>query len=577
MLVDLTVKEALGFSCLKQARLLSGQDGLDNVIRYVTVIDAPDAVEWLRGGEFVLTTAYSIKDDPDAQVRLVEALSRKKAACLGIKLRRFLDSLSNDAIAKADEEQLPIIQIPFELAWIDIINPILGDVMDRQTRVLQQSWEVHRRFLDSVLNGGSTTSVAVTLAELIRRPVLILDTNFKVLARAVPDLDATQNPEATEDIEAILAEKLNGPGMFKFIPFEGGQGAFLTEVRVKGDVYGYILVEEALADSPLVSGESPATGESAPAVQPATPLTQTDIIAIEQAATVTALEIIKQRATEEVERRYRFNFVDDLLQGNFETREAVIRRAKSLGWDFTPPHVLLILDIDNFEKYYLEHVDEFEKDIQRIKDRMLNIVSSREIEGAESFIVVDRSDSVAVLCPVKPGGAAEDAKGMAMMLGRTLKQKVCEKLKPLTVSVGIGRFYPDVLDLRRSYAEAREALLLGKRVWGGESVVHYDDLGVYRLLLKCADPNEVRVFVQEYLGRLVEYDKAHKTAMIKTLDAYLKANSCLADAAGSLFIHVNSLKYRLRQIQEILGVNLSDPEVVLNLRMAMKIRDIQTI
>lgn len=626
--MELTVREVLGMPCLGKARLLAGGNGLHNVVRHVTVIDAPDAVEWLRGGEFVLTTAYHIKDDPSAQAKLIEALARKKAACLGIKLRRFLDALSSDALNKADEKGLPVVQVPFELAWIDIINPILSDVMDRQTRLLEQSWEVHRRFLDAVLNGGDMKSVASTLATLLLRPVVITDINLRVLAQSLPEAPRESQPrpvaQTTSGQEESPGREESGPfepdgsgqlafmestiqslresasyqgfspdrnlsvfeilkrdadlqpvslrastlddsflQEFRVVRREGSPRMLMAEVRTKHETYGFVFVGQRQQSE--VAGADTDSGAV---------LSQNEVIAIQQATTVAALEIIKQRATQEVERRYRLNFIDDLLQGNFETREALIRRAQSCGWDFTWSHILMILDIDGFERYYLEHPGQSEKHMQRIKDRMLDVVNNGMVKGAGPVIGVDRSDSIVVLSPVAPGTSSEEAKRIALNLGKTLSERVSEKLRPLTVSVGIGRFYPDVLSLRRSYVEAREALELGRRVRGNGSIVHYDDLGVYRLILKCSDPAEVNSFVKEHLGRLIEYDRAHRTNLVETLEAHIKTNCCLKETASRLFVHVNTLKYRLRRIQDILGINLSDPEELLNLSVAMKMKDI---
>ncbi len=624
--MELTVREVLEMPCLGKARLLAGGNGLHNVVRHVTVIDAPDAVEWLRGGEFVLTTAYHIKDDPSAQVSLIEALVRKKAACVGIKLRRFLDALSCDALDKADEKGLPVIQVPFELAWIDMINPILSDVMDRQTQLLEQSWEVHRRFLDAVLNGGDMKTVASTLATLLSRPVVVTDVGLHVLAKSPPGVSGTatgpvagaspgqeesglsesdgreqlalmesaiesvrestsacqgasslrnsSSPSSSSEMlktdvdvrpVSLQASTLDASFLegFRIVRGEGGSEVLVAEIRTKHETYGFIFV-----------GRQQLSGAAEDESNGGDVLSQNEAIAVQQAATVAALEIIKQQATEQVERRYRLHFVDDLLQGNFETREALIRRARSCGWDFTRPHILMILDIDGFERYYLEHPGESERDMQRIKDRMLDVVNSGIVKGVGPVTGVDRSDSIVVLSPVTPGSSADGAKETALNLGRALRDRVSERLKPLTVSVGIGRFYPDVLLLRRSYLEAREALKLGRRVRGNGSTVHYDDLGVYRLILKCSDPAEVGLFVREHLGRLIEYDRAHRTNLVETLETHIKTNCCLKETASRLFVHVNTLKYRLRRIQDILGIDLRDPEELLNLSVAMKMKDI---
>ena len=109
--------EALRLAPLAGARVLAGDGGLDRVIEHVTVVDAPDAADWLRGGEFVLTTAYGVKDTPEGQVELIKRMISAGVACLGIKLRRFIDALSDEALACADDADFPVIELPYEVAW----------------------------------------------------------------------------------------------------------------------------------------------------------------------------------------------------------------------------------------------------------------------------------------------------------------------------------------------------------------------------------------------------------------------------------------------------------------------------
>ena len=96
-----------------------------------------------------------------------------------------------------------------------------------------------------------------------------------------------------------------------------------------------------------------------------------DLTAIEQAATVASLELAKQRAVLETERRLKRDFLEDMLTGEHHSVEALLARGRSLGWDLLQKRVVVLVDMNQFEAYYLRHLDEGEEHFQRIKQRFL--------------------------------------------------------------------------------------------------------------------------------------------------------------------------------------------------------------
>ena len=81
--------------------------------------------------------------------------------------------------------------------------------------------------------------------------------------------------------------------------------------------------------------------------------------------------------------------------------------------------------------------------------------------------------------------------------------------------------------------------------------------------------------VREQIGPLIDHDATRKAPLIPTLRAYLDANGHQPTAAAACFIHVSTLKYRLKKIRELLDGDLSDPEVGFQLRLAFKLMDLQ--
>ncbi|MDD2361240.1 MAG: PucR family transcriptional regulator ligand-binding domain-containing protein, partial [Syntrophaceticus schinkii] len=88
--MGLTVQEALEIASLKKAKVVGGHRGLNNIIRFVNVMEVPEVIKWLRGEEFLVTTGFSIKDDATIRCRLIDDLAQKKVAALGIKPGPYL-------------------------------------------------------------------------------------------------------------------------------------------------------------------------------------------------------------------------------------------------------------------------------------------------------------------------------------------------------------------------------------------------------------------------------------------------------------------------------------------------------
>ncbi|MFE6254086.1 helix-turn-helix domain-containing protein [Agromyces sp. NPDC057865] len=138
-----------------------------------------------------------------------------------------------------------------------------------------------------------------------------------------------------------------------------------------------------------------------------------------------------------------------------------------------------------------------------------------------------------------------------------------------TIGVGGAHVAEDLAD---SFAEAGRALRLrveSRRPYG---VSNHDDLGLLRVLDTSGDGVELERFVNEWLGRLVEHDRDHRSELVRTLGAYLDSGGNYDRTADELMIHRSTLRYRLGRIRELIGSDFSDPDSRLNLHIAVRIQ-----
>ncbi len=100
------------------------------------------------------------------------------------------------------------------------------------------------------------------------------------------------------------------------------------------------------------------------------------------------------------------------------------------------------------------------------------------------------------------------------------------------------------------------------------SIETYENLGAYSVLLGVRSISELESFAVETLGRLMKHDSERNVDLLHTLTVYLMEKGSHEDIARKLHIHVNTLKYRLQKIQELLGISLDDPEERFNVQLA---------
>jgi hypothetical protein len=113
----------------KRFKIIAGKEGLDRDIKDIDVLEIPDGVYWTKENEFNITTGYFFKDSPKDLVKLIEIQNDKKAAGMGIKLGRFIDTIPETAIKKANECKFPLILIPVDMGYSEIIWPVISYIL----------------------------------------------------------------------------------------------------------------------------------------------------------------------------------------------------------------------------------------------------------------------------------------------------------------------------------------------------------------------------------------------------------------------------------------------------------------
>lgn len=520
----ITVREAVPL--IPGARVVAGAAGLGRVVRSVGVMEAPDGLRFAKPGDLLITALYAIREDREAQIRLVAELDRRGAAALAVK-PSYVRRLPEEMLARSDALAFPLLELPTEVAYSEVMQPIFTEIVHSQAAVLARQHEVHRLLMQAVLEQRGLDVLARSLAALLENPVAILDPARQVLAWAPAGAGGRAGEllslSGTEARQRTLVQSPAGAVHRRETLTAGGRRVHrvATLVLAGGRMYGQVLVWEL--------------------GRPVQPL---DLIALDAAVAVIALELANRRALVEVERRYRSEFLAALFSGDGGSEPALVQRARLFGLDLAAPHYVAVLRVGAPDDVY--------------------DLCHRAVDG--QALVGDAELHTVVLQRAPAGASPRDH--AAEWAGR-LRDQLRALGGALTLSVGVGSARPGVEGVRKSFREARRAVAIGERLWGPGCLVAFEELGIFQLLDRLDAAEDLEPFLAG-LRRLADYDRRRRTSLIPTLEAFFRHHGCVRDAASALRVHYNTVLYRLGRIEEVTGMDLDDPDSRLHLQLALK-------
>jgi purine catabolism regulator len=534
-LVGLSVREVLAAPCLADARVLAGAAGLDRIVSRLNVMEMPDTLPWVKPHDLLLTTGFPLRDDPDGLIRLVAELDDRGLAALAIKLHRSFENLSAELLAEADRRNFPIIEFPQGAGFDDVLNEVLGTLLNRQAALASRSEEVHRALVSIVLEGGDLTDLADELTTILAGPVLVTTPDGRVVAQAG---DAN-------DLAEILASRAFDPsGRFRVEhdPADIGHGASHRHAAVV----------------PIVAGR---VDHGRIAMFSRTGISHADVHCLERAATVAALAVTKGLAVAAVEGKYRADFLRDLLTGRVEDLAAAVAHASSLGWDVDRPLFVAVAELDPGQVPASVSGLALRPAQERFAAAWQTVMRQVD-EGAP---VASFHTEVVVLLGAAPDG---DLDRLVADLDRLVAGD--RGGGRLSFSLGVSRLAADVSELPRAYEQARMAVRIGRRLQGAGARATFDQLGAYRLLALVPDSAELRTYVTDVLGELAG-DGPDSADLRHTLDVLIDAGGNVAEAARRLHFHYNTLRYRIEKLERLVGPFTTNAALRLDLALALRV------
>lgn len=393
--------------------------------------------------------------------------------------------------------------------------------LEAQVADLRRSEEIHRRFTELALTGGGPTAICQEIARQSGGPVALYDDEGERIA-----------PEGLDALPARLGDAGRSAPR--------ADGLEVLPVRAGRDVLGWLVVGPAEDVLPTVRRR-----------------------AHEHGVTVLALELSRERAAAEAERRLRGDLVEELLASRLTEADAARLTAGAARLGYRLRRRMWVLVVEPDEASARRALAERTSAMRLV--RALSAAAEVRHAGA---MVVERAGGLVVLVP-EPA-SADEAERCAL----ALLASAGDVTGGATFSCGVSGDSGEPVAFYGLVEQARLAIRVGRRLQRLGQVHSYRALGAERLLLDVTPPQSLERFVEEWLGPLLRQEAQGRASapLVDTIDAMAATGWSPRAAARRLNVHVNTLLYRVQRARNVTGRDLDDPDVRLALALALRAR-----
>lgn len=445
-------------------------------------------------------------------------------------------------IGEIDEDKLelpktmPVVVLSANQGQIrDIQRILLTTLTNQRLGMVERSSRVYAQLSQLEAEGKGVKGLVDAISHLCGRGVLLQDKRGEILAHCpTTELAAVWKDVLNEfhDLSTLPAsmqdrKKINEQTGAQKQQIPGRLSRLVVPIIVSGVARGYLSVVAHSDD-----------------------LDTLDYLVAEQGGLVCGMEMARKKAIREAEKRLKGDLLHALLQDDFSPRDALLW-VQNMGLDKEKPHIALRFAWDSQESP---------------SRRRLETIINGEVDRTGSKVIVHGLASE-VVCFYETTSAIDRPEDCLKLAEAVLTQARKEYPKVM-LRCGVGNIARDMENWRLSFRQAGQALEMARRLWS-EKPLYYSDMSVYRLLFQLEHSPELIAFQDEILGALLASENAGE--MIHTLEAYFDHNGNLSQAAEALFIHRNTLIYRLERFSEITHLDLAKPDDRLAVQLALRI------
>lgn len=539
----ISLKELLQTPRFSDLELLTKPELLDDhTIGSVEITETPDVEKFIPKRVFILTTAMVFQENQHGLIPFIDSLVKSEAIGLGIKTGRFLNKIDDEIIAYANSVSFPLVNVPDHYPLGSLLHQIMNQVLETEREEINFALDIQKRFSDLLVQDASNDLLIGEFSRMIKSPILLLNPFGEIISRSQHFKHHKRHAEYY--IQAIFNESRRT---------KRGHGSFI--VREEDDTTTHLSLIPINVHSYFPHFLMIVNPEKVPY--------PTSIFAFEQAALVFQFNLYKNQKIDEASYANEARFFNDLLNNHArETFTDPNWQTLSRNYGYVQSDYYQVIQISS------QSMGEKLTPPTTVKTNEKMILSYRWLRANidhyfDKALVVWRTENneIILILQEEPTDLSEKLLEIAHIVLALIDNQLL---------FNVGYSFDEWYQIEQSYTQAKLAHNNRKKEDPFEPIIYYRDSGVEQLF-NHLNRNEITYFCNSVLKELAYPTEDSKLDLRETLDTYLRNQGEITQTANELFIHRNTVKYRINRCEEMLGEKVDDPEVSLNIRLALEL------
>lgn len=535
--------EVLALPRFSDLQLLSSHSNLTQPLESVEITETPDVADFIPKNVMILTTAMIYKDDQEKLKPFIDSLKQAECTALGIKVGRFLDEISPEIAAYASAVDLPLIKIPSTQPLGGLLHEIVGYLRDSKTEQMSAAFDIQKRFSTLLMQDVDATRFIAEFAKILNAPIILLSPWQQVIAHSNYFYGNQKSAEffieqlSKDHFQQLAQEKK----IFRL------QDERQENIQVAGfpirvnDYFPYYLLVLSPEQIPYPISE----------------------FAIDQAILVLTFMLFKNQKIAESFEHLKTDFLDRLLDTHQEALSKhqnwleLWKNYRLINSDYYQLAIVYGVTKPENETHIRYQQAEGQLIFQWLKEQLPEILPDVAL-----FKLKNQNKSILIF---------QSKKNDHLMILQNLAERLQQAL-PITIRFALGNAYENLEDLPNSYIEASSTLEASLHAQKPATVQLFHPKGLAGLFEKIGT-EDVEYFCQQQLKELAYPTEPTLQELRKTLKVFLDFNCEITKTANALYLHRNTIKYRMNQCEKLLGTSIQEPETSLLLRVALELSE----
>ena len=535
--------EVLALPRFSDLQLLSSHSNLTQPLESVEITETPDVADFIPKNVMILTTAMIYKDDQEKLKPFIDSLKQAECTALGIKVGRFLDEISPEIVAYASAVDLPLIKIPRTQPLGGFLHEIVGYLRDSKTEQMSVAFDIQKRFSTLLMQDVDATRFIAEFAKILNAPIILLSPWQQVIAHSNYFYGNQKSAEffieqlSKDHFQQLAQEKK----IFRL------QDERQENIQVAGfpirvnDYFPYYLLVLSPEQIPYPISE----------------------FAIDQAILVLTFMLFKNQKIAESFEHLKTDFLDRLLDTHQEALSKhqnwleLWKNYRLINSDYYQLAIVYGVTKPENETHIRYQQAEGQLIFQWLKEQLPEILPDVAL-----FKLKNQNKSILIF---------QSKKNDHLMILQNLAERLQQAL-PITIRFALGNAYENLEDLPNSYIEASSTLEASLHAQKPATVQLFHPKGLAGLFEKIGT-EDVEYFCQQQLKELAYPTEPTLQELRKTLKVFLDFNCEITKTANALYLHRNTIKYRMNQCEKLLDTSIQEPETSLLLRVALELSE----